>query len=271
MECNAALNALATGTLVLMVLCRFVPAVQFYVKQTFIVVALVLNAFVALPYGLIVREQNRIQVFTAWTLQPANWLLGVRWNITFKGTHDQTKAHVLVCNHQSALDVMGMLALWPQIIPCVTTAKKELMYTGPFGLILYLCGTIFVDRMSSAKGRQALNVAGKQARETGSSMWVFPEGTRNHNRDGGMLPFKKGAFHVAVNSRLPVVPVIITEYDFYNTKAKVFTSGEAQITILDPIPIEDYPADDPESVGRLLEKTREIMLEEIGRNHKKSN
>ncbi|TRY66921.1 hypothetical protein TCAL_09928 [Tigriopus californicus] len=270
MEWNTWLNALAFLVLALMVAGKLSPVIKFYIKQTFIVVSLVMTGALSIPYGLLnFRDPHKIQKFTAWVLKPASWILGVDWHIHFKSPHDQTKSHMFVCNHQSALDVIGMLQLWPLIMPCFTTAKKELKYAGPFGLILYLCGTIFVDRMSSEKGRKAVNEAGQMARETGSSIWVFPEGTRNHKRDGSMLPFKKGAFHVAVVSRLPVVPVIMSEYDFYDTNRKFFRSGHAHITVLDPIPIEDYPAEDPTSVARLLEKSREIMLEAIGNNNKK--
>ncbi|GCB83188.1 hypothetical protein scyTo_0023912, partial [Scyliorhinus torazame] len=55
-------------------------------------------------------------------------------------------------------------------------------------------------------------------------LWVFPEGTRNH--DGNMLPFKRGAFHLAVQAQVPIIPVVFSSYnDFYNRAEKRFTSG----------------------------------------------
>jgi len=56
------------------------------------------------------------------------------------------------------------------------------------------------------------------------SLWIFPEGTRHHG--GEMLPFKKGAFHVALNCGLPILPVIISEYDFLDHKKKSFENGK---------------------------------------------
>ena len=54
-------------------------------------------------------------------------------------------------------------------------AKKSLKYAGTFGLAQTLCGTVWVDR-SSAKGRKAINDAGKHSKETGTSLFLFPEG-----------------------------------------------------------------------------------------------
>ena len=54
-------------------------------------------------------------------------------------------------------------------------AKKELKYAGTFGLALVYMGTVFVDR-SSEKGRNAVNEAGKKAKENGNSLFLFPEG-----------------------------------------------------------------------------------------------
>ena len=54
-------------------------------------------------------------------------------------------------------------------------------------------------------------------------MWVFPEGTRNNT--GDILPFKKGAFHVAIAAQIPVLPVIFSSYYFLDNKNKEFESG----------------------------------------------
>jgi lysophosphatidate acyltransferase len=55
-------------------------------------------------------------------------------------------------------------------------------------------------------------------------MWMFPEGTRSKRDE--LLPFKKGAFQVAVQNKLPVVPIVISPYAFIDDKKKVFGSGE---------------------------------------------
>lgn len=65
----------------------------------------------------------------------------------------------------------------------------------------------------------------KQHERTQTKLWIFPEGTRNHSR--GMLPFKKGAFHLAIDANAPILPVVFSNYgSFYDSVTKRFDSGE---------------------------------------------
>lgn len=56
-------------------------------------------------------------------------------------------------------------------------------------------------------------------------MWIFPEGTRS--KKGHILPFKKGAFHIAMTNKLPIVPVVISPYNFIDDEKKIFDSGKS--------------------------------------------
>merc|ERR1719510_198793 len=125
---------------------------------------------------------------------------------------------------------------------CSMMAKKELKYAGPFGLATGLCGGTFVDRASSEAGRKAVNEAGKKAKASGISLFFFPEGTRHRGGGGQLLAFKKGAFHVALDARVPILPVVVSEYDFLGpSRHDQFPSG-AHITIkfLPPIDTEQF-------------------------------
>lgn len=80
--------------------------------------------------------------------------------------------------------------------------KKELKYALSFGVLATLCGTVFIDRLNSEKAHQTINHTVNYLKAKNSKVWVFPEGTRNSN--GTMLPFKKGAFHLAVQGEVSV-------------------------------------------------------------------
>lgn len=264
---NTGLNLSACLVLAATVACQFSALARFYVKSFVMYASLVAVSALSIPYGLMnIQNPHKTRLIVAWLIRPVSALLGVTWHHEFVTPLEPGKAYVMVANHQSALDVIGMLNVWDVIGPTTTTAKKELMYAGPFGLVLWLCGTIFVDRMSSAEGRKAINEAGEMARKSGTSIWVFPEGTRNRKRDGSMLPFKKGAFHVAVNGRLSIVPVVFSEYDFMNPKAKRFESGDANIKFLEPISVDDYAKDGATSVDDLTKATFDAMQNELSRN-----
>uniref|UniRef100_A0A8C6VL37 1-acylglycerol-3-phosphate O-acyltransferase n=1 Tax=Naja naja TaxID=35670 RepID=A0A8C6VL37_NAJNA len=116
-----------------------------------------------------------------------------------------------------------------EILPerCVPITKKELLYWGPLGFSGWLCNLVFIDRKKKHQARDTL--------EHLLRVWVYPEGTRN--REDTMLPFKRGAFHLAIKAQVPIVPIVISSYtDFYSVKDKRFDPGKSkwQRTIIPP-------------------------------------
>ncbi|XP_057325030.1 1-acyl-sn-glycerol-3-phosphate acyltransferase alpha [Microplitis mediator] len=183
-------------------------------------------------------------------------LLGLKWELRNRANLEKEQACIVVANHQSSLDILGMFEMWPVMDKCTVVAKKELFYAWPFGLAAWLCGLIFIDRMNSEKARTALNTATDKIKEKKIKMWIFPEGTR-HNT-GEIHPFKKGAFHVAVNSQLPILPVVFSSYYFLSKKDKRFDPGRIIITTLPPIPTTGLG---PEDIEALMDKTRNSMTQ----------
>ncbi|TMW39574.1 hypothetical protein DOY81_015346 [Sarcophaga bullata] len=103
----------------------------------------------------------------------------------------------------------------------------------------------------------ALQKESKAINERGCKLLLFPEGTRN-SRDT-LLPFKKGSFHIALQSQCPIQPVVISKYWFLNSEEKIFRPGHAIIHILPEIPTAGCTKDDMDA---LIEKTRNIMQSE---------
>ncbi|XP_034934626.1 1-acyl-sn-glycerol-3-phosphate acyltransferase alpha [Chelonus insularis] len=183
-------------------------------------------------------------------------LLGLRWELKGRENLERDQACIVVANHQSSLDILGMFEIWRVMDKCTVVAKKELFYAWPFGLAAWLCGLIFIDRMNSEKARAVLNTATDKIKEKKIKLWIFPEGTR-HNT-GEIHPFKKGAFHVAVNSQLPILPVVFSSYYFLSKKDKRFDSGRIVITTLPAIDTKGLGTEDVEA---LMDKTRNAMSE----------
>ncbi|XP_072026613.1 uncharacterized protein [Amphiura filiformis] len=166
---------------------------------------------------------------------------------------------VIVCNHQTAMDQVVVLELWPSGRSTIM-AKKSLKYAGTFGLAGMLSGLIFVDRNNTAEAKSRttkecidyLNV--KKGK-----LWVYPEGTRSGNRQEHMLPFKKGAFHIAVEAQVPIVPVVMSAYkSMYSDRKKIFSDIDLKITVLPKISTEGLKPDD---VTSLADRVRDAMLE----------
>lgn len=132
-----------------------------------------------------------------------------------------------------------------------------LLFTGPFGFGAWLCGLVFINKDSKDSGRQTMHDAMEELKRKKTKLVVFPEGYRNHT--GEIDVFKKGAFHMAVQSQVPIVPVVFSSYKFFMRKSeRIFESGEVIIEALPEIPTKGLTSDD---VNALAEQTRNVMIE----------
>ncbi len=115
---------------------------------------------------------------------------------------------VLISNHQDNFDAFIIGSFVPK--KTVSIGKKIIRLFPFFGQIYWLSGNILIDRKRKKRALGAMNQAAKKMREKGIKVWIMPEGTRSRGR--GLLPFKKGAFHLAKQNNLPIIPVILSNY-----------------------------------------------------------
>jgi 1-acyl-sn-glycerol-3-phosphate acyltransferase len=116
------------------------------------------------------------------------------------------RRQLFVANHQSLLDIPVLFAALP--VPVVMAAKKELFRIPLFGWMMHAARFPKIDRANSEAAKRALLRSAERLRGTGVSVVLFPEGTRS--RDGSVAPFKKGAFFVARDLGVPLVPVALS-------------------------------------------------------------
>ena len=141
-------------------------------------------------------------------------------------------------------------------------AKRELLYVWPFGVCAWLCGLVFIDRYSADKAKTAMSNAMEKLKKDNIKLWVFPEGTRRNT--GVIHEFKKGAFHVAIQAQVPVLPVVFSSYQtFLNDKLRILNSGEVIIEALPEISTVGMTYND---IEKLMEKTRHLMSEKFKEN-----
>ncbi|USP77715.1 1-acylglycerol-3-phosphate acyltransferase [Curvularia clavata] len=166
---------------------------------------------------------------------------------------------VFVGNHQTELDVLMLGCMFPKYTS--VTAKKSLKYTPLLGWFMALSKTVFIDRANRTTARAAFDTAAQTMKSTRQSVFIFPEGTRSYSEKPDLLPFKKGAFHLAVQAQVPIVPVVCANYSHVlNVKAKKFSPGIVDVTVLPPIQTKGLGA---EHVDELVKKTRDAMMEEL--------
>uniref|UniRef100_A0A8B9BQ54 1-acyl-sn-glycerol-3-phosphate acyltransferase n=1 Tax=Anser brachyrhynchus TaxID=132585 RepID=A0A8B9BQ54_9AVES len=196
---------------------RFFCKMCFYKLWVFTISLLVITA--SIPRG---RNCENMK-FLSMSFLPLKYIFGIKIVVKGKENLRTKKPFVLVLNHQTSLDIMVMMEILPS--RCVAIAKKEILYMGTFGLACWLAGLIFIDRKKREESITTLTEVAHSMHKDNFRVLIFPEGTRNHN--GSMLPFKRGAFQLAVKAQVPIIPVVISSYsDFYSQKEKRFTPGE---------------------------------------------
>jgi len=124
------------------------------------------------------------------------------WEDLPEGIRNGTSPAIFVGNHSSLLDPPLVIATLPS--RPVFLVKRELAFVPVLGWIIWLAGFIFIDRSDRRSSLAGLKDAARRIRE-GQSLAAFPEGTRS--LDGRLLPFKKGAFSLAFESGVPIVPL----------------------------------------------------------------
>ena len=117
---------------------------------------------------------------------------------------------MFVGNHQTALDVLLLGTIFPK--NCGVTAKKQLKRVPFLGWFMALSGTVFIDRANRITALKAFEGAAQEMRDKRQSVFIFPEGTRSNAPEPMLLPFKKGAFHLAIQAKVPIVPVVSACY-----------------------------------------------------------
>ncbi|KIJ69926.1 hypothetical protein HYDPIDRAFT_104587 [Hydnomerulius pinastri MD-312] len=167
--------------------------------------------------------------------------------------HLQTRPVVMVGNHQSMLDILYLARMFPQKASIM--AKRELQWS-PLGPWMFMSGAIFINRGNSSNAHKSLEAAGEEMKTKGISLMMYPEGTRHSQEVPTLLPFKKGAFHLAVQAGLPVTPVICENYWRIYHKG-VFGTGTIKVRVLPPIPTAGLTVAD---VTDLATRARDQML-----------
>jgi HAD superfamily hydrolase (TIGR01490 family) len=174
-------------------------------------------------------------------------LAGVRLDVR-GAEHLDARPAVFLFNHQSQLDVLILAKLLRGGFTGV--AKKELANAPGFGLAFRLADVAFVERGNPAQTRQALAPAVQKLKD-GISLVIAPEGTRSATPALG--PFKKGAFHLAMQAGVPIVPIVIRNSgELMWRSASTIRAGVVQVVVLPPVPTAGW------STRELDKRVREV-------------
>jgi 1-acyl-sn-glycerol-3-phosphate acyltransferase len=176
-------------------------------------------------------------------------IVGVRLKVVGLERLDPAKTYMFTPNHQSLIDVAIFWICLGRNVAYL--AKKELLRNPVLRYGFPVIGVVAVDRSNRTAAVNSARMATENLRR-GKSYVVYPEGTRSP--DGRLLPFKKGAFIMAMDAGVPIVPVTISGGTAVMPKGKMSVlPATIRITIHEPIPVEGYSR---ENLAGLIELTR---------------
>jgi putative phosphoserine phosphatase/1-acylglycerol-3-phosphate O-acyltransferase len=164
---------------------------------------------------------------------------------------------VFIFNHQSKLDPIIVMKLLREQFTGV--GKKEAKKVPVFGLIFQLAGVAFVDRGNTEQAKRALEPAVRKIREERMSLCIAPEGTRSVTPRLGR--FKKGAFHIAMQAEVPLVPIVLRNVGEVMWRgAQVIRPGRVEVVVLPPIDTSDFTVP---TLGEHVRTVRDQFVETL--------
>jgi 1-acyl-sn-glycerol-3-phosphate acyltransferase len=177
---------------------------------------------------------------------PRRWALlllrvsGVDVMLENEDAIDPTRAQILVANHVSWYDVLALVAYLPG--RTVFVAKKELEGVPLFGAAVRACGHVFIDRQDRMQAVESLESARERLKDQSPTIIMFPEGTRS--RTGELQAFKKGAFVLAIQTGVEIVPAAISgSRDVMRKGSWLIRSGTIRVRFGEPIETEGLQLD----------------------------
>lgn len=172
----------------------------------------------------------------------------------------KTLPSVMLSNHQSVLDTFLLGSIWPAHV--VPIGKKEIGWVPIIGWWFVACGARLINRQSSKEARSTIEQQLDFLKQ-GVGIGITPEGTRN--REGkGLLPFKKGAFHLAIKAQVPLITLVVAPLgEVASWKKKKLTRARIPIRVLAPISTVGLTENDVDSLILKVRNQMEVALHEL--------
>ena len=189
-----------------------------------------------------------------------NWVVAKFMGVTFSLTGAEKvvpgESYIITPNHQSFADILALFVCLPT--PFRWVIKKELLKIPLFGRALGATGAICLDRSDKDRSVQTLQESTDKFRG-GWSVLIYPEGTRTP--DGLLHPFKKGAFMMAVQTGISILPVTCNgAFKILPKKKFLFRPGHVTLTIGDPMVTKGLTVND---VPQLMERTWQAINQHL--------
>ncbi|MCH7412937.1 1-acyl-sn-glycerol-3-phosphate acyltransferase [Belliella sp. R4-6] len=208
----------------------------FYAAILFAVFMLIFGWFVVIPYAISPKAGKFAFFFIRIWVKAWSTLVGIRYHVHGKKHIDPKQPYIYIFNHRSFIDAPVIPIAIPQELRAI--GKKELSKIPVFGFITSRLA-VWVDR-KDANSRKVSVQKLLEILNTGISIVVAPEGTRNESEQT-LLPFQKGAFRIAVDTEVPILPMAIIGADKIMRRGSILLRpGKIDIYFSSPISPKPY-------------------------------
>lgn len=236
---------------------RLIGKLRYY--WCWIVVGFLVLVFIPVLVAIYRFKKNREGFFNWCDWGGRVWVrsAGAKVKVFGKENLKENESYVFVSNHRSYLDTAMLYCYSGRRIGLV--GKKELLKVPIFGYAMGFANIIAIDRTNPTKAKESMQKA-RQVMDQGYSFGVFAEGTRAMPNE--LLPFKKGAFHLALQTKAPIIPVAIRDTDWMmGKKTGVAYKGTIEMVLLPPIETKGLTVEN--DLQDLLKKVRGMIAEEL--------
>jgi 1-acyl-sn-glycerol-3-phosphate acyltransferase len=226
-----------------------------YIKLFLLLIHTIICSVFALLFGLVDKSHKLYFILTKVFSAPVLAISGIKVEITGKENVKPKTPYVFVSNHRSLFDIPVLQRYVPNDFSFVF--KKEIARVPLFGWQMQLGPHIIIDRQNPAKAMKSIENAKKMLVQKKISVLLFPEGTRS--KTGEMLPFKRGAFHLATQVGFPIIPVTISGTEnLFQKKPFRINFGNVRLHFDEPISSCNITTRKEEL--ELMERVRQIIM-----------
>lgn len=215
----------------------------------------------ALPiWALSGNKRNTINTGMSLWADYASALTGLKYDIEGEDHLWENRPAVFIFNHQSAADTVIIAKLLRRDFTGI--GKQEIKKMPIVGQMMKFADVVFIDRANSKDAIEAMKPVVKAITEDGLSVTLAPEGTRSYGNKLG--PFKKGAFHIAMQAGVPIIPIVIhNATDSMPRGRQVAKAATIRVTVLPPVDTSDWTA---LHMNKQVEAVRGQFLKVLGQD-----
>lgn len=240
------------------------PGIRDWARSIAATGSLVTSFAAGLPIWAITGSRRDAQNFSfSLFADTASALIGLDLKVKGEGNLWSDRPCVFIFNHQSKADVVIAAKLLRRDIAGV--GKQEIKKMPVIGQVMEFGGVVLIDRANAASAIEAMQPLVDAMKDEGKCVVLAPEGTRTVSPK--LAPFKKGAFHLAMQAGVPIVPIVIhNALDVAPKGEFVFRSATVDVEVLPPVDTSDWSLD---TLDEHVNDVRNLFLRTLGQPEKK--